>query len=139
MTTANTLFKRKGLGLGVALVAVFLILTLILAPTARDPQAANVQPALMALAAEQPDATVRVIVQTNDTGEKAESLIAKLGGTVIKELSIINAIVAEMGAKTAVNMGFDASVNWVCLDGPIASTQTGDTFTVRDEFNQDTK
>ena len=121
MATKNTTSKHKSIGLGVTLLAVFLILVLILAPASVGVQAANIHPALLALAVEQPDTSVRVIIQKSDTAADVAGLITDLGGAVIKELHIINAIVAEMEAETAVYLALDASVNWVSIDGVVES------------------
>jgi hypothetical protein len=128
--------KQKNITLGVALLVAFLILVLTLAPAPVNTQAAaNVQPALLAMAVEQPDEPVRVFIQKSDSTADVESLVTDLGGAVIKDLHIINALVAEMEAETAVNIALDASVNWVSLDSPVVKSQTYETFTVRDEFN----
>ena len=120
MTTKNTASQRESLGLGTALLAFLLILVLTLAPAPADTQAAaNVQPALLALAAEQPDAQARVIIQKSDNAVNLEGRITQMGGTVINDLHIINAIVAEMEVETAVDLAYDANVNWVSLDGAV--------------------
>ena len=84
---------------------------------ASAPTANNMQPALLAMAAEQPDTQVRVIIQKSDVAADVAGLVTELGGTVIKDLHIINAVVAEMAVETAVDLSYDASVNWVSLDG----------------------
>ncbi len=135
MLTKDTTLQRKSLGLAAVLLATLLIFILTLAPPTDTAVAINVQPELLALAAEQPDTAVRVMIQTGDSRDKVKDLITNLGGVVIKDLSIINAVVAEMEAKTAVDLALDASVNWVSLDSPVVKSQTYETFTVRDEFN----
>ena len=140
MTTMNPTSQRKSRGLGVALLAILLILVLTLAsgpaaPAPADTRAAtNVQPELLELAAEQPDAQARVIIQKNDPAADIEAAIARLGGKVINDLHLINAVVAEMGAETAVNLAQDFGVRWVSLDAPVVRSQV-DNFTLRDEFN----
>ena len=118
----NTTLRRKSRGLGAALLALLLILVLTLAPAPANTQAAaNVQPALLAMAAEQPDTAMRVIIQQSENQANIADTISQLGGTVLKELNIINAIVVEMEAQAAVDLAQIASVNWVSLDGAVES------------------
>ena len=64
MTTKNTTSKQRHIGLGATLLVVLLIFVLTLTPPPANTQAAaNVQPELLAIAAEQPDTAVRVIIQ----------------------------------------------------------------------------
>lgn len=122
MTTKLTTSQRKSIGLGAAVLAIFLVLVLTLAPAPADTQAVtNVQPALLALAAEQPDTQVRVIIQKSDVAADVTGLVTRMGGTVIHELSIINAVAAEMAVETAVNLSLDPSVSWVSIDGLVES------------------
>ncbi|MCP4425657.1 MAG: S8 family serine peptidase [Chloroflexi bacterium] len=110
------------MGLAVVLIAILLIFIFTLAPAPEDTTAAaNVHPALLAMAAEQPDTAVRVIIQKGDNEADIAAAVTQLGGQVIKDLRIINAIVAEMEAETAVDLSYDASVNWVSLDGAVES------------------
>ncbi len=133
MPTKKPSSPPKSIGLGAVLLAILTILILTLAPA--DTQAlANVQPALLALAAGQPDASVTVIVQKADESGQAEARTAELDGVIAQDLSIINAFTAEMSAQTAVTLAQDASVNWVSLDSTLISASVV-TETVRDEFN----
>ncbi len=108
-------------------------------------QAAQVQPALAEMAASSPDQTVRVMVAAR--GERAElaAQVESLGGEVVKDLHIINALAAEMPAGAAAELARDASVAWLSLDGPVVSSgkpggkgggsTTTTTVHVRDEFS----
>ncbi|MEJ2748807.1 MAG: S8 family serine peptidase, partial [Anaerolineae bacterium] len=89
---------------------------------------------LLAMAATEPNGQVRVIIQKSDADADVAETVAEMDGTVIKELSIINALVAEMPAERAVDIALDASVNWVRLDDLLEQSQTSETSTVRDEF-----
>lgn len=135
MPTKNTPSQRKSIGLGAALLAVLLILVLTLAPAPADTQAAaNVQPELLAMAAEQPDELVAVIVQKADSSAQAEARTVELGGAVTRDLHIINSFAAEMPAAAAVDLSYDANVAWISLDGPMRGA-SATTETMRDEFN----
>ncbi|MCP4428884.1 MAG: S8 family serine peptidase, partial [Chloroflexi bacterium] len=93
-----------------------------LAPAPADTAvAANVQPALLAMAAEQPDAQTRVIIQKSDVEADVAGLVASMGGTVVHDLRLINAVAAEMTLETAVDLSFNANVSWVSLDGAVES------------------
>jgi serine protease AprX len=86
--------------------------------------AAKAQPLLTELAAQNPSQMVRVIVQQMAGATGAEALVAKLGGQVTRDLSIINAFVAEMTAETAVKLALSESVRWVSLDAPTRSSDS---------------
>ncbi len=81
----------------------------------------NVQPALLAAAAAQPEATVRVIVHKGEEVENMETAVAALNGIVLKDLHIINALVVELPARSVVDLAQTQGVRWVNLDGPMES------------------
>src|SRR3990172_5229386 len=87
------------------------------------------QPALLQLAAAQPDSLVAVIVQKANASGAAEALVARLGGTITKDLHIINAFAAEMTASAARELAASPSVRWVSLDAPVRSSQATAGFT----------
>ena len=107
-----------------------LLLLILLAAAPKSSQSILVQPELLALAAEQPETAVRVIIQKSDARVDLEELVTHNGGRIINDLPIINAIMAEMEAEQAVNLSLDASVNWARLDSPVAKSQTVDTFII---------
>lgn len=80
------------------------------------------QPELLQLIATQPETMLSVIVQKADTYEQAEALIPQLGGKITKDLSFINAFVAEMPAEATWKLATHPSVRWVSLDGPTHSS-----------------
>ena len=99
------------------------------------PTAARVQPVLLQMAAAQPDQVVGVIIQKTAQGTGVEELAARMGGAVTKDLSIINAFVAEMPAKDAVRLASTRGVRWVSLDAPvIPSGGPIDTATLRNVY-----
>jgi len=105
---------------------VFYLLVLLLLASSLPPAALaapiRVQPALQALVAQQPAAKVRVIIQKTDANATIEAMIAKLGGTVIDQLSIIHAVTAELPARAVLVLGQTPGVRWVALDSPMKST-----------------
>ena len=136
MTIKHTTSQRKTMGLGIALFALFLILVLTLAPVPTDTQTiTNVQPELLMLVDEQPDARVDVIVQKTVADDSAAALVTELGGEIAQELNLINGFVAEMRAKDVAVLAADASVNWISLDAPVVEVSQISSSFVRDEFN----
>jgi len=105
---------------------VFVLAAGLLAPAsssgASGTVALRLHPLLAQLATESPEQTVAVIVQKAEASDRAEKLAAQLGGTVTKDLHIINAFVAEMTASAARELAATASVNWVSLDVPVVKT-----------------
>src|SRR5687767_13808667 len=83
--------------------------------------AAKTQPQLVQLAAQDPSQIVRVIAQKMAGTQDAETQVIKLGGTVTKELNIINAFAAELTAEAALELARSESVRWVSLDAVMAS------------------
>ncbi|MBC8446939.1 MAG: S8 family serine peptidase, partial [Chloroflexi bacterium] len=109
--------------------------------TAPAPEAApRAQPLLLAMAAERPEETVRVIVQKVAQDTSVEDLAARLGGVVTRDLYIINAFAAELPAKALPRLARTAGVRWVSLDAPVFGADDEDDdkpsgiITVRDEF-----
>ncbi len=105
---------------------------------------AQAQPILVELAAEEPGQMVRVIAQKMAGAQDVEALVAKLGGRVVSDLSIINAFAVEMTAEAALELAQSDAVRWVSLDAPVrsASLQTQsetllDRFSVRQYSNND--
>ena len=79
------------------------------------------QPQLLQLAAQNPDQMVRVIAQKVAGVQGVEGQVAKLGGQVVSDLSIINAFAAEMTAESALKLAQSDGVRWVSLDAPVRS------------------
>ncbi len=82
----------------------------------------NVQPALAQLVAESPQQEVRVIVQQAGETSQGQRLVEELGGTYIRELSLIRAFVAKLPAKEVTRLAQSEAVSWVSLDAPVVST-----------------
>jgi serine protease AprX len=81
------------------------------------------QPALAYLASSSPTHPVRVIVQKAAGASDAEQEVVRLGGRVIRDLSIIHAFVAEMTVDAALKLSQMDEVRWVSLDA--AFTDSG--------------
>lgn len=77
------------------------------------------QPILLEMAAERPDDRLGVIVQKLGHEGSVEELVVGLGGTVAKDLHIINAFAAELPAKAVPELARAAGVRWVSLDAPM--------------------
>jgi serine protease AprX len=103
------------------LLALALILTAaipLFAPSAAgaEPQ---IQPQLLQMAEEDPDQTLRLIVQKAEDSQMAEALAAQLGGEIVADLSMIHAFAVEMAAGNAVQLAKSSTVRWVSLDGQV--------------------
>src|SRR4051812_26515288 len=109
----------------VLLLVALLLSMLGLSATPTTQAASRIQPALLDMVASQPDAKVSVIVQKLAKDNSVEAQVTNLGGIVTKDLSIINAFVAVMTARTAPAVAQLNSVRWVSLDSPVANTGGG--------------
>jgi serine protease AprX len=84
--------------------------------------AASLHPLLARLAVAQPHTNVAVIVQRADTSDAAQHWVARLGGRVTRDLSIINAFSARMTAGAARDLAASGTVRWVSPDGEVAGS-----------------
>jgi serine protease AprX len=87
------------------------------------------QPLLVQLADRHPNAVVGVIVQKDGATRRVEQRVAALGGEITKELGIIQAFVAQMSARSAVELAASPGVRWVSLDAPVQSSAETASFT----------
>jgi serine protease AprX len=86
---------------------------------------AQAHPMVLQIAADAPDQMVSVIVQEAGVSGDAAALVKQLGGRVTKDLHIINAFAAELGAAEAVELASSPTVRWVSLNAPVESTDKG--------------
>jgi serine protease AprX len=102
----------------------FLLMTTLLGPAMppSDYMALKAQPILAQIAAADPDQWVSVIVQKVAGTSGVEKQVSRLGGTVTKDLSIINAFSAELSAGAVAQLVQFPDVRWVSLDAPMQST-----------------
>jgi serine protease AprX len=84
--------------------------------------AARVQPILIAMANENPEQFVAVIVQKNGKGQGIEAKVERLGGRITADLSIIGALAAELPAGAVIDLAAASSVRWVSYDAPVKSS-----------------
>ena len=87
-----------------------------------QPTADNVHPLLAHVAADDSDQMVSVIVQTFGDSSSVIGEIESLGGTVTKDLYIINAVSAELSAEAAMELAGSRHVRWISLDAPVMTT-----------------
>ncbi len=83
---------------------------------------AKVQPDLRALASEQPDRMVPVIVQKATNGLGLTALIEKLGGEVVYDLYVMNALAANLPAGSLMRLAASGDVALVRSDGAVTSS-----------------
>ena len=86
----------------------------------------HAQPELLAAAAAQPTARLKVIVQKTAHDTSLEALVARLGGRVTLDLHIINAFAAELPAPAVAPVAGADGVRWVSLDAPVVKTDCTD-------------
>ena len=86
------------------------------------------QPQLLRLAARQPAALVRVIVQKQASGATngtdAEQVVRQLGGVVLHDLHIIGAFAARLPAGAIPRLATHPAVRWISLDGAMLSANS---------------
>jgi serine protease AprX len=104
------------------LIIASLLLNMGSAPMQQAPSAAKAQNQLAQMAAERPDAMVRVIAQKMDGSQSVETLVASFGGKVTSDLHIINAFTAEMPAQAALKLAQSKAVRWVSMDANLADS-----------------
>ncbi|MFN8445012.1 MAG: S8 family peptidase [Caldilineaceae bacterium] len=71
---------------------------------------------------ESPEQLLEVIVQKTDSSDRAEQLVAQLGGEVTKDLYFIHGFAARMKASTLPRLAAAPFVRWVSLDAPTRQT-----------------
>lgn len=84
------------------------------------------QAQLVELAAENPSQMVRVIAQKVAGAQGVEALVTRLGGLVVSDLYIINALAAEMDAGSALELAKSDAVRWVSFDAGIISNSSSE-------------
>ena len=106
------------------------------APVVTAPAASpvNVTPALARIAKSDPRRDVEVIVQLQRGTDPARGrlTVKDLGGKVVRELHVINALAAEMSAGQAVRLARNPSVYAVTLNGRVHAS--GDLFSLASQL-----
>ncbi len=87
--------------------------------TAAHAQAVNASPLLIQTAAAHPGAMLPVIVQKRGTTAGPEAMIRRVGGTIGKELSIIDAVSATIPASALHSLAISTNVRWISPDAPV--------------------
>ncbi|MCX6050672.1 MAG: S8 family peptidase [Chloroflexi bacterium] len=82
----------------------------------------RVHAALIALASEQPNAQVNVIVQQSGSGAEVEAAVAQVGGRIMRHLTLINALAVQLRASAVVDLGRTPGVRWISLDSVAQSS-----------------
>jgi len=113
---------------GHLLLILLILLTLLPRPVSATP-ARQAPLALLSLAAARPTQTVRVIIQKVGRPDLAaerqntvESAIVQVAGIITRDLSMINAFVAEVPAGALPALAARPDVRWISLDAPVVST-----------------
>ena len=98
----------------------------------------NVQPALLQAARVDPAQTIRVIVQYSGAASGLERRLASLGGTLVKDLSMINAFAAELPASAMLKLAKFPGVRFISFDGMMKQSAFFTALTVADSFASST-
>jgi serine protease AprX len=109
---------RQRISSTLGIVVLFALLVALIPIVPRLEAAPRAQPELIALAQEQPQATIGVIVQKNLNGSELERRVTELGGIVTLDLHIINAFAAQLTGQAALTLARMDGVRWVSLDAP---------------------
>lgn len=107
------------------IILIFAVIVMLIGPggaAVHHDLTAKAQPELLQIANENPGQPVTVIVQKLGPTNQTEAQVARLGGHVTQNLSMINAFVAEMTAQAAVELSRIETVRWVSLDAMVISS-----------------
>ncbi|HST06063.1 MAG TPA: hypothetical protein VLQ48_15205, partial [Chloroflexia bacterium] len=121
----NLLTRRPVARMVYALVVLALMMPAFAASPARwvDP-ATKTHPALLDMATKHPTESVRVIVLKSAQSSAPEQLVQSMGGTIVSNLSIINAFVAQVPAGNIESLAASNDVRWVSPDAPVQEAST---------------
>ena len=111
--------------LNVLLTVALLLPLMVMAPAPAAEETPRAQPVLLAMAAERPEETLRVIVQKSVQDASVEDLVPGLGGVITRDLYMINGFAAELPAKAVPALARAAGVRWVSLDAPMVLMTAG--------------
>ncbi len=89
---------------------------------------AHTDPALLQLAAAEPGAELSVIVQKSTLSPDVEGLVGKLGGTVTRNLAIINGFSATVPASAIATLARAEGVKWLSLDAPVEQANASNRY-----------
>src|SRR4051794_21237193 len=92
---------RRRISSTMVIVVLFTLLVALIPIVPRSEATPRAQPELIALAQQQPDASIAVIVQKNGNSLDVEQRVIQLGGAVTMDLHIINAFAAQLKAQAA--------------------------------------
>jgi serine protease AprX len=109
-----------------AFMVLFALLVALIPSMPHGASAPHAQPELIALAQQQPDAQIGVIVQKDKPGSAVEQYITEMGGTITMDLHIINAFAAQLKARAALDLARMTGVRWVSLDTPTIKSSVCD-------------
>jgi serine protease AprX len=104
----------------------FLVIVALLLPvfaaTPKVDASPRVQPELLNLAVQKPDSKLSIIVQKLVRDGSVEQAVARLGGRITKDLSIINAFAACVPARAVHTLATTAGVRWISMDAVVGQS-----------------
>ena len=111
---------QKPIQILIALVLMLSLLTPAVMTSSQTPPRMSAK--LAEMVAEDPEQTMRVIVQKADDTGLAERFVEAHGGKVIKELDLIHAFAAQLPARAVPKLSKLEAVSLVSLDAPVITT-----------------
>ncbi|MFN8496051.1 MAG: S8 family peptidase [Caldilineaceae bacterium] len=91
-------------------------------PLAPNQIPVHIQPALWTVINTQPAAMVTVIVQHTGQRTALDAALNQLGGHVVRDFSLIRALVAQLPAHAVAALGRSPDVRWVSLDSTLQTS-----------------
>jgi serine protease AprX len=131
-------FRSKALHISVLVAMLALLWASAPAVPGSSQSSAKAQPELLQLAQERPQDSFEVIVQEAG-GNGAEAVVRDLGGTILRDLKIINAFTASVQGSDVVDLASSPSVRWVSLDAHVMSANCEEcisTSNLRNAYNR---
>src|SRR5215213_4561354 len=104
------------------IIVLFALLVTLIPNVPQLEAAPRAQPELIALAQQQPQAIIGVIVQKNLADTNVEQRVSQLGGTITLDLHVINAFAARLTGQAALILARMDGVRWISLDSPTIKT-----------------
>ena len=100
----------------------------------------KMQPVLRQLVSEEPELMVDLIVQHSANSANLAALIAKLGGKITRELSLIQALAITLPISQAATLARQPDVRWISLDSQLYKSSIAESegsVILREEFNNE--
>ena len=95
----------------------------------------KLDPALREMIDNPTETTIQIIVQKTDDSPLAEEIVSSAGGTVTKDLPIVNGFAATVPITAIPTLSQAAEIRYISYDGPVRTSQGSDVMFALDEFD----